>query len=127
MNHQEAVGALASLSQESRLAVFRLLVKRGPEGYPAGEIAARLDLPGPTLSFHLKSLSQAGLVVARRDGRFLHYSASMPRVNALVGYLTEHCCSLGSTCDADCAPAATARTRGLRVERLAAGSRKAQR
>lgn len=129
MNHQDAVGALSSLAQESRLAVFRLLVKRGPEGYPAGEIAAQLDLPGPTLSFHLKSLSQAGLVVARRDGRFLHYSASMPRVNALVAYLTEHCCSLGSACDPACAPAPAraARARVPRAARPAPGARKARR
>ena len=127
MNHKDAVAALASLAQDSRLAVFRLLVRRGPEGYQAGEIAARLDLPGPTLSFHLKSLAQAGLVTARRDGRFLHYTASMPRVNALVGYLTEHCCSLGSACDPECAPTVAGPARAPRVARLAAVARRARR
>ena len=66
MDIKDIVQALAALAQESRLAVFRLLVKRGPEGYSAGEIADRVEIPGPTLSFHLKELTQAGLITPRR-------------------------------------------------------------
>ena len=105
MNSKDAVGALSALAQDSRLAVYRLLVKRGPEGYPAGEIAERVGIPGPTLSFHLKALAQAGLVTARKDSRFLYYRAHYERMNALVAYLTENCCSLGTECAPSCAPA----------------------
>ncbi|MBK6350543.1 MAG: winged helix-turn-helix transcriptional regulator [Proteobacteria bacterium] len=103
MNEKGAVTALAALAQESRLAVFRLLVQRGPEGYPAGEISARLAIPGPTLSFHLKELAMAGLVAARKDGRFIYYSPSFERMRELVGYLTDNCCSLAATCAPECA------------------------
>jgi ArsR family transcriptional regulator, arsenate/arsenite/antimonite-responsive transcriptional repressor len=111
MKQDHVVSALAALAQESRLAVFRLLVKRGPEGFAAGEIGARLAIPGPTLSFHLKELAQAGLVSARRDGRYLHYSANFARMNELLGYLTENCCSLGGQCEPSCAPARPAARR----------------
>ena len=100
---QNVVEALAALAQESRLALFRALIKRGPEGYSAGEIAERLEIPAPTLSFHLKTLSHAGLVSARREGRFLHYSANFERMSGIVAFLTEHCCSLATDCSsADC-------------------------
>lgn len=108
MNHKEAVTALAALAQESRLAVYRLLVKRGPDGFAAGEIADRLDIPGPTLSFHLKALAQAGLVTVRREGRFMYYAANFERMTGLVAYLTENCCSLGAACAPECAPVAAA-------------------
>lgn len=111
MNSNSAVDTLGALAQESRLAVFRLLVKRGPEGYAAGEIGERLKIPGPTLSFHLKTLSQAGLVIARKESRFLYYSANFERMNELVGFLTENCCALGSRCEPSCAPAAPATRR----------------
>lgn len=104
MKPPAVIGALAALAQESRLAVFRLLVARGPAGYPAGEIGDRLDIPAPTLSFHLKELAQAGLVAARREGRFVYYTASFERMNALVAYLTENCCSLGASCGPVCNP-----------------------
>lgn len=107
MKEQEALGALAALAQESRLAIFRLLVKRGPEGYTPGEISERLDIAAPTLSFHLKELTQAGLLTARKASRFVHYSASFDRMNAVLAYLTENCCSLGTACDPACAPNAT--------------------
>ncbi len=103
----QAIGALAALAQDSRLAVFRLLVTRGPEGLPAGEIGQRLEIPGPTLSFHLKALAQAGLVVTRRESRFIYYSADFERMNALVGYLTENCCGSGGACMPVCAAPAT--------------------
>jgi ArsR family transcriptional regulator, arsenate/arsenite/antimonite-responsive transcriptional repressor len=107
---QSVVAALAALAQENRLAIFRLLVEQGPEGLAAGEIAARLGLAGPTLSFHLKELSHAQLVAPRQAGRFIYYSANYKTMNGLVGYLTKNCCQ-GSTCDIACAPAAQRKRR----------------
>jgi ArsR family transcriptional regulator, arsenate/arsenite/antimonite-responsive transcriptional repressor len=89
----EAVGALGALAQESRLGVFRLLVQRGPRGLAAGEIAERLRLPGPTLSFHLAQLGHAGLVRSRREGRSIIYAADYEGMQRLMGFLTEHCCA----------------------------------
>jgi ArsR family transcriptional regulator, arsenate/arsenite/antimonite-responsive transcriptional repressor len=107
MKTQEVISALSALASEARLAVYRMLVKRGPEGYTPSELIKRLDLPAPTLSFHLKGLVQAGLVVSRRDGRNLYYSPSFERMNALVRFLTENCCSLaGEACDTNCQPVA---------------------
>jgi ArsR family transcriptional regulator len=103
MNDKQVVEALASLAQDTRLAIYRLLVKRGPEGFAAGDIAERLGIPGPTMSFHLKALAQGDLVVTRKESRFIYYAANFEQMNALVGYLTENCCSLGSACDAACA------------------------
>ncbi len=105
-----AVETLAALAQESRLAIFRLLVEQGPEGLAAGEIAQRLDLPGATLSFHLKELARAQLVSARQAGRFIYYSANYRSMNGLIDYLTRNCCQ-GATCDVACAPAAQRRRR----------------
>jgi len=109
MKSQEAIGALSALASEARLGVFRLLVKRGREGYTPSELVERLEVPAPTLSFHLKGLVQAGLVVSRRDGRNLYYSPDFQRMNALVGFLTENCCSLAEqACDTNCQPLAAA-------------------
>jgi DNA-binding transcriptional ArsR family regulator len=100
MKNREAIIALAALASEPRLAVFRMLVKRGPEGYTPTELAERLDIPAPTLSFHLKGLAQAGLVKSRRESRNLYYSPNFEATNILVGFLTENCCSLaGPDCD----------------------------
>lgn len=107
MKHLEVVGALAALAQDSRLAVFRLLVRRGPEGYSAGEIGVRLDIPAPTLSFHLKELATAGLVSPRKAGRYIYYAPAFDRMNELLGYLTENCCSQGRVCATTCAPGTT--------------------
>ena len=105
MKESEAIESLAALAQPSRLAVFRLLVQRGPEGYVVGDLGGRLGIPGPTLSFHLKALTRAGLISARKEGRFLYYSADFAQMNALVAFLTEHCCSLSTQCAPDtCAP-----------------------
>jgi DNA-binding transcriptional ArsR family regulator len=104
MKQQDVIAALAALAQDSRLAIYRLLVKRGPEGHAAGEISERLRIAGPSLSFHLKELAHAGLVTARKDGRFIYYSAHFERMNDLVGYLTENCCSQGAVCAPVCAP-----------------------
>jgi DNA-binding transcriptional ArsR family regulator len=107
MKLEDAIGALSALASEPRLAAFRLLVRRGPEGYTPSELSKRLAVPAPTLSFHIKGLLQAGLVVSRRDGRNLYYSPNFEHMNALVGFLTENCCSLaGEACGADCQPLA---------------------
>ncbi len=101
----DAIAALAALAQESRLAIFRLLVQAGPEGQPAGQIAERLNLPSATLSFHLNQLKHAGLVRFRRESRSLIYVAQYAAMNDLLAYLTENCCqgdaaSCGAvTCD----------------------------
>src|SRR5260370_29378438 len=93
MKSSDAIQALGALASESRLAVFRLLVKRGPQGYTPSELIERLDVAAPTLSFHLKELSHAGLVINRREGRNLYYSPNIERMNDLVAFLTENCCS----------------------------------
>ena len=93
METTTAVTALAALAQESRLAVFRLLVRNAPEGLTPGLIGEQLDLPGATLSFHLKTLAQAGLVKAVPEGRFLRYRADMAAFNALTAFLVEDCCA----------------------------------
>ena len=100
---------MSALAHNSRLAVFRLLVQAGPKGLAAGAIGEEVGLPPATLSFHLAHLARAGLVQPRPEGRFVIYSADFQNMNALVGYLTENCCS-----SAACAPAAcgsTGRTR----------------
>jgi len=106
MDNATAVTSLAALAQTSRLAIYRLLVQRGPEGFAAGDIAERLGIPGPTLSFHLKTLAQAGLLVVRRETRFIYYSAAYEQMNALLAYLSENCCTLGAACDPSCATTA---------------------
>lgn len=112
MKAHDVIGALGALAQESRLAVFRLLVRRGPQGYTPGELAERLGIPAPTLSFHLKELQRVDLVLVQREGRFLTYTANFPQMNNLLGFLTENCCSLsGETCETTCPPAAVRQTR----------------
>ena len=92
MKSKTAIDALSALAQETRLAIFRLLVRQGPDGLPAGTIGERLDIPAPTLSFHLAQLSRAGLVASRREGRSILYAADYRGMNALLTYLTEDCC-----------------------------------
>ena len=107
MKSADVIDGLSALASESRLAVFRLLVKRGPDGYTPSELAARLGMPAPTLSFHLKELGRAKLVVSRRDGRNLYYSPNFERMNGLLAFLTENCCSLANeACDSNCQPVA---------------------
>jgi ArsR family transcriptional regulator len=108
METNDAIKALAALAQGTRLEVYRLLVQMGPEGMPASGIAEKLNLPNATLSFHLKELNQAGLVSARQDGRFIHYSANYPAMDALIGYLTENCCG-GQDCGVVCEPVKTSK------------------
>jgi ArsR family transcriptional regulator, arsenate/arsenite/antimonite-responsive transcriptional repressor len=107
MKSADAVTALAALAQESRLAVFRLLVKRGPEGFTPGDLIERnLPLTPATLSFHLKALHHAGLLNVRREGRFLYYSPNFRHMQDLLGFLTDHCCELAddSCRSAECKP-----------------------
>jgi DNA-binding transcriptional ArsR family regulator len=91
------VECLSALAQPHRLAAFRLLVEAGPAGLAAGDIAARLDMPASSLSFHLAHLRRAGLAVQRRAGRSLFYAADFAAMTSLVAYLTENCCG-GATC-----------------------------
>lgn len=99
METKQAIAALAAIAQESRLAVFRLLVQAGPEGMIASKISEQLGIPPSSLSFHLKELSHAGMVNVRQDGRFMIYSANFDTMNSLLGFLTENCCG-----GAPCAP-----------------------
>lgn len=92
MDTRNAIAALAALAQESRLAVFRLLVTVGPAGMAASKIAEQLDAVPSSLSFHLKELTHAGLIVPRQEGRFVFYAANFDTMNALLGFLTENCC-----------------------------------
>ena len=92
METQNAVHVLSALAQETRLDVFRLLVRTGNEGLAAGEIAAELGVPAATLSFHLKELKGAGIVHCEREGRSLIYSPNFALMNDLLGFLTRNCC-----------------------------------
>jgi ArsR family transcriptional regulator, arsenate/arsenite/antimonite-responsive transcriptional repressor len=97
MESKAVVAALSALAQDSRLAVFRLLVQVGQEGLPAGKIAETLCIPPSSLSFHLKELTHADLVSSRQESRFVIYSANFQTMNELLGYLTENCCG-GKPC-----------------------------
>lgn len=92
MMKSTAIRCLAALAQESRLDAFRELVQAGPEGLAAGELAGRLGIAPPALSFHLKGLVHAGLATARQQGRFVIYSADFAAMESLLGYLTDNCC-----------------------------------
>ena len=97
MKSNEVVRALAALAQDSRLAVYRLLVARGPQGLRAGAISDKLGIAPPTLSFHLKELANAGLIAGDQQGRFVIYSANFQSMNDLLGFLTDNCCG-GNPC-----------------------------
>lgn len=92
MEKQDALAALAALAQESRLDVFRLLVRSGPSGMSVGAIAEALAMPSATLSFHLKELRSAGLVTCQAEGRSRIYCPDFEIMNQLLGFLTESCC-----------------------------------
>jgi ArsR family transcriptional regulator len=105
MKTDDALAALAALSQRTRLEIFRHLVEAGPDGAQVGTIAEALDVPAPTLSFHLKELSRAELVSGRQEGRFVRYTANFDAMNGLVAYLTENCCrGQLDLCGPICAP-----------------------
>jgi DNA-binding transcriptional ArsR family regulator len=103
MKPADAVAALGAIAHEHRLAVYRMLVERGPAGMPAGEIAETLGVPPSSLTFHLQQLRHAGLVTQRRLSRQLIYAADFAAMNGLIAYLTENCC--GRDAAADCGPA----------------------
>ena len=98
MDTKNAVVILASLAQDARLEIFRLLVQAGPQGLAAGKIATRLNMPASTLSFHLKELAHAGLVNPLQSGRFIYYSAAFDVMNGLLAFLTENCCAGAQDC-----------------------------
>ena len=100
MNPNQAVQALGALAHETRLALYRMLVERGPDGLSAGVIAERLGVPPSSLTFHVQHLHRAGLVTQRRVSRQLIYAADFSAMNGLVGFLTENCCGQGVDCRA---------------------------
>jgi ArsR family transcriptional regulator len=95
MDAKQAIEALGALAHEHRLAVYRMLVERGPDGLSAGAIAEKLGVPPSSLTFHVQQLQRAGLIAQRRQGRQLIYAADFTRMNGLVGFLTENCCGRG--------------------------------
>ena len=103
MEESEVIKALSALAQPVRLRVFRVLVVAGPQGMTPGALAALLDVPASSLSFHLKELLHSSLISQHRQGRHLVYRAGFVHMNALLGYLTDHCCQ-GQACAPACAP-----------------------
>ena len=103
MQSTEVIRALGALAQETRLAIYRLLVTRGPEGLFAGAIGEKLGIAPQTLSFHLKELANSGLLDARQDGRFIIYSANFKNMDELLGFLSANCCG-GNPCTGKSAP-----------------------
>lgn len=93
MNKTSAVSVFESLASGVRLDIFRLLVRAAPVGCVAGQIAAELNLPPTNLSFHLKALTQSGLLTVEQEGRYMRYRANIDLMNELVSYLTAECCS----------------------------------
>lgn len=93
MRSSQVVTALSALAQPTRLAIFRLLVERGPEGVAAGQVAEKLKVSPATMSFHFKTLNHAGLIESRQEGRFVYYAANFVVMNNMLAYLTENCCA----------------------------------
>ncbi|MCU0922749.1 MAG: ArsR family transcriptional regulator [Burkholderiaceae bacterium] len=110
MDENAAVASLAALAQGMRLRVFRALVGAGPQGLTPGALSVTLDVPASTLSFHLKELMHAGLVSQQRDGRHLIYRPALEQMNALLDYLSAHCCQTTDSgpCDIEAAPGCAA-------------------
>ncbi|MDF1660009.1 MAG: metalloregulator ArsR/SmtB family transcription factor [Verrucomicrobiales bacterium] len=92
MKLNDAVDALGALAQPARLKAFRLLVKVGGEGMCAGDLSRKLSVPKPTMSFHLKELTQAGLIISERNGRSITYSIRKQGIQQLMTFLTKDCC-----------------------------------
>ncbi len=105
MGNSDAVAALGALAQDTRLRAFRLLVKHGPDGVPAGQLAAALGVPPSSLTFHLQQLLHAGLVTQRRASRNLIYAPDIGTMNGLITYLTENCCGRSAAHTPVCDPA----------------------
>jgi ArsR family transcriptional regulator len=115
MKKADAVAALAALAQDNRLDVFRLLVRAGAEGMPAGQVANTLNLSPSALTFHFDRLRDAGLVTVRREGRSMIYAAQYEAMNALLGFLTENCCqgAVEQCAPAICKPAKSRRAKAI--------------
>lgn len=92
MKPAQVVKALSALAQPTRLAIYRLLVERGPDGVAAGQVSEKLKVSPTTLSFHFRTLSHAGLIESRQEGRFIYYAANFTAMNDMLAYLTENCC-----------------------------------
>lgn len=120
MDSKQTVNALSALAHEHRLAIYRMLVERGPDGLPAGSIAERLGVPPSSLTFHLQHLLRAGLATQRRVGRQLIYAADFAAMNNLVGYLTENCCGRGASACLPGRSSSTAQEVPARVQRRVA-------
>ena len=103
MTTERAIAALAALAQDTRLAIFRLLVQAGPAGLSVGRIGEATGVAPATLSFHLRTLALGGLVSTRQAGRFIYYAADYDAMATLVGYLSDNCC--GGACAPEPAPA----------------------
>lgn len=99
MKTNQAIDALSALAQETRLNIFRLLVRHAPQGLAAGEIAKKLHLPGPTLSFHLNILAAADLVRPHKNGRSIRYAPALDCVSGLAQFLLENCCAASGCCE----------------------------
>jgi DNA-binding transcriptional ArsR family regulator len=116
MQTPAVIDALGALAHEHRLAIYRILVERGPSGLPAGVIADRVGLVPSSLTFHLQTLQRAGLITQTRASRQLIYSADYSVMTGLVTYLTDKCCTAnGGTCSPGCAPPSRHGSRGKKV------------
>jgi DNA-binding transcriptional ArsR family regulator len=104
MKSDQVISALEALAQENRLAIFRALVQAGPDGLKPTYLSEKLDLPAPTLSFHLAQLRHAGLVTVTRDGRSLIYAAAYDAMRQVIDFLTENCCTGSACAPASCSP-----------------------
>jgi DNA-binding transcriptional ArsR family regulator len=134
METSQAVTALAALAQDNRLDIFRLLVRAGPDGMAAGQVAERLGLAPNTLTFHFDRLRTAGLVTVRRDGRSMIYAARFETMNGLVSFLTENCCqgiiagtvarTVAKGAAATCAPVASCKPKGASHEAVSRARRR---
>ena len=115
MKSREAVRALGAIAHEYRLGIFRLLVRQGPKGLPAGSIGEHVGLAPSSLTFHLQALQRSGLIKQARVSRQLFYSADYAAMNGLVGYLTDECCAASTACAADCEPKTPRKSRPARA------------
>lgn len=126
MENKTAVSALGALAQETRLAIFRLLITAGADGVSAGRIGDELEVPGATLSFHLKELVQSGLVSSRQEKQFIYFAVDYERMAELMTFLTQNCCQgmpqkcltvVETALESCCAPAKGTKTRAKRRSR----------